>query len=136
MSFFIRTSFSLPCVWVCFSKKKENVLIAMIALTPLLLIPFRSGQNISYRHENRYHNTPHSTSDQISAYFGVFQPFWPISAGTSFWLKKKKILPSSSSRFWTLLLLVFFFFFFLLFSSSSVGMATSWVWVRFLHTQT
>ena len=52
-----------------------------------LLIPFRSDQdnwNISYRHENWYHNTPHSTSDKISAYFGMFRP---ISAGTKFWLK-------------------------------------------------
>ena len=104
---------------------------------PLLLISFcsgRNGQNILYRHENRYHNTPHSTSDQISAYFGVFQPFLPISAeihistGTRFWLKKKKkkSLPPSSSGFQTLLLLVFFFFFFffLFFSFSSGGFQT------------
>ena len=90
---------------------------------PLLLISFcsgRNGQNILYRHENRYHNTPHSTSDQISAYFGVFQPFLPISAeihistGTRFWLKKKKKNP------YLLLLLGFRPFFFLFsFSSSS-----------------
>ena len=105
---------------------------------PLLLILFRScrnGQNISFWHENRYHNTPHSTSNQISAYFGVFQPFRPILAeihilaGTRFWFKKKKkkILPpsssSSSSGFQSLLLLVFFFFF-LLFSFSSCGFQT------------
>ena len=87
---------------------------------PLLLIPFRSGwngRNISYRHENRYHNTPHSTSDQISAYFGVFQPFWPISAeihiSTSIrcWLKKKYYL------LLLLLLLLLFFIFFIFFSS-------------------
>ena len=104
---------------------------------PLLLILFRScrnGQNISFWHENRYHNTPHSTSNQISAYFGVFQPFRPILAeihilaGTRFWFKKKKkkILPpssSSSSGFQSLLLLVFFFFF-LLFSFSSYGFQT------------
>ena len=68
--------------------------------------------------------------------FGVFWPFWQISAkiqisvGTRFWLrkKKKKILPSSSSSWLrTLLLLVFFFFFFFFFwvldlsSSSSFG---------------
>ena len=87
---------------------------------PLLLIPFRfgwNGRNISYRHENRYHNTPHSTSDQISAYFGVFQPFRPISAeihiSTSIrcWLKKKYYL------LLLLLLLLLFFIFFIFFSS-------------------
>ena len=44
----------------------------------LLLIPFRPGWNISYRHANRYHNTLCSTSGQISAYFGLFRPFQPI----------------------------------------------------------
>ena len=48
----------------------------------LFLIPFRfsrNGRNISYRHANRYHSTSRSTSGQISAYFGVFRPFRPIS---------------------------------------------------------
>ena len=91
---------------------------------PLLLIPFyscRNGHNISYRHENRYHNTPHSTSDQISSYFGVFRPFRPISAeihllaNTRFWFKKKK----KKSYLLLLLLLLGFSPFFFLFSSSS-----------------
>ena len=92
---------------------------------PLLLILFRScrnGQNISFWHENRYHNTPHSTSNQISAYFGVFQPFRPILAeihilaGTRFWFKKKK---KKKSYLLLLLLLLGFSPFFFLFSSSS-----------------
>ena len=52
----------------------------------LLLILFRSsrnGRNISYQHANRYHNTLCSTSSQISAYFGLFQPFQPISVNFS-----------------------------------------------------
>ena len=85
----------------------------------MLLIPFHSGRNISYRHEDRYHNTPHSTSNQILAYFGVFWPFRPISAEIhispvpDFGLKKKKkknltsSSSSSSSGFRTHLLLSF-----------------------------
>ena len=116
---------------------------------PLLLISFcsgRNGQNILYRHENRYHNTPHSTSDQISAYFGVFQPFLPISAeihistGTRFWLKKKKKKILTSFFFWVsdpssscflfllLLLLVFFFFFWWVSNPSSSFFSSSGFW--------
>ena len=93
----------------------------LIHYKSLLLIPFHSGRNISYRHEDRYHNTPHSTSNQISAYFGVFWPFRPISAEIhispvpDFGLKKKKkkkknltsSSSSSSSGFRTHLLLSF-----------------------------
>ena len=118
---------------------------------PLLLILFRScrnGQNISFRHENRYHNTPHSTSDQISAYFGVFQLVRPILPKYIFRpvldfdlnkKKKKKNLTSFFFFFWVsdpssscfLLLLLAFFFFFLWVSNPSSSFFFFW-WVLVL----
>ena len=54
-----------------------------ISLLLILLRSNRNGRNISYRHANRYHNTLCSTSGQISAYFGPFWPFQPISVNFS-----------------------------------------------------
>ena len=58
-----------------------NLLLYVIVLLAMLYIPFRSGRSgrkISYQHANRYEVPPCSTSAKISAYFSLFQPFWPV----------------------------------------------------------
>jgi len=47
---------------------------------PMLLIPFRSNWNFSCRSGIRNVSTIHSTSSQISVYFGMFQLLRSISA--------------------------------------------------------
>ena len=84
----------------------------------MLYIPFRSGRNgrkISYRQANRYEAPPCSTSAKISACFGLFRPFRPVSACFG------RITYTGRNTFLAFL----FIYFFSAFSSSASSAAAS-----------